>query len=435
MTSTTSSSSSTPSSSTSFDTKNASATPPTAQRVSLAQLAACGQRLREGRLVAFPTETVYGLGCHALDEAACMAVFAAKERPLTDPLIVHVHEATAAFGLWEATAGDNDNSNNLQRRVLHSLADAFWPGPLTLVARASHAVPAVVMAGTGYCAARCPQHPVALALLEAAAVPVAAPSANKFGHVSPTTAQHVWDDLQAEDVWIVEETQEEDLAQQGGDKGSPRKDSSTSCHVGVESSVAKLEMDQATDGAFSTTGRLTVLRQGAVSVQDLQQALAAAGLGDAITVVAQSTARVALTTASVAPGQSIRHYSPHVPSYLLSASCCGVTTPSARILAQAVVLDYGSQLVGWQSSALAYRDTSPTACAAEAAQGIYQTLRWAEQVPEARFILFAPPVSSAADQPADALLLAVQDRLQRAASGVVLDSLEELEVSSTSLEQ
>jgi tRNA A37 threonylcarbamoyladenosine synthetase subunit TsaC/SUA5/YrdC len=276
---------------------------------------------------------------------------------------------------------------------------------------------------------------VALALLEAAAVPVAAPSANKFGHVSPTTAQHVWDDLQAEDVWILE-AQEEDLAQQGGDKGSPHKDS-TSCHVGVESSVAKLEMDQATDGAFPTTGRLTVLRQGAVSVQDLQQALAAAGLGDAITVVAQSTARVALTTASVAPGQSIRHYSPHVPSYLLSASCCGVTTPSARILAQAVVLDYGSQLVGWQSSALAYRDTSPTACAAEAAQGIYQTLRWAEQVPEARYILFAPPVSSAAaaDQPADALLLAVQDRLQRAASGVVLDSLEELEVSSTSLEQ
>jgi hypothetical protein len=268
------------------------------------------------------------------------------------------------------------------------------------------------MAGTGYCAARCPQHPTAHALLRAAAVPVAAPSANKFGHVSPTTAQHVWDDLQAEDVWILE----------GVDDNNSHHKDTTSCHVGVESSVAKLAMDEAT-----STGRLTVLRQGAVSVQDLQEALQNAGLGDAICVVAQSTARVAVTTATVAPGQSIRHYSPNVPSYLLSDACMA-TPPPARILAQAVVLDYGGQLVEWQSAALAYRDTSPTANAAEAAQGIYQWLRWAEQVPEARYILFAPMAAAAG--PSDALLLAVQDRLQRAASGVVLDALEELETST-----
>ena len=114
--------------------------------------------------MAFPTETVYGLGCHALDEQACRKVFAAKERPLTDPLIVHVNDAKDAYALWQATTPDTTTSPaqkneqqsqqsttslSLQARILTALCDAFWPGPLTLVARASAAVPSVVMAGTG----------------------------------------------------------------------------------------------------------------------------------------------------------------------------------------------------------------------------------------------------------------------------------------------
>eukprot|EP00977_Amphora_coffeiformis_P004146 scaffold846_cov168-Amphora_coffeaeformis.AAC.3 len=380
-----------------------------AKRVTTQELDACGQRLRAGHLVAFPTETVYGLGCHALDETACRRVFHAKERPLTDPLIVHVNEATDAYKLWEATA-TKDNSDSLQARVLKALCDAFWPGPLTLVAQASSAVPAVVMAGTGFCAARSPRHATARALIAAADVPLAAPSANKFGHVSPTTAQHVWDDLKGEDVWILEHDEDERL---------------NSDNVGVESSVAKLEIHN--DGK----GTLTILRQGAVSVSDLNKALQRVGLDSDIRVVAKSNQRVAEVTATVAPGQNIRHYSPNVPSFLLSSDCvagmssCG--TEIAALLQGAVILDYGQQLASWKDQVLAYRDLSSTKDSAEAAQWIYDSLRWAEQVSNAQYILF-PSLLHDDDSGTgvDALLLAVHDRLTRAASGVMLDSLDTL---------
>ncbi|MFW6201455.1 MAG: L-threonylcarbamoyladenylate synthase, partial [Gemmatimonadota bacterium] len=136
--------------------------------------------LREGRLIAFPTETVYGLGADALDADAVRRIFEAKERPPRNPLIVHVADAAAARGLverWPPAAG--------------RLADAFWPGPLTLVLPKRPEVPDEVTAGLPTVAVRVPSHPVARALLLAAGVPVAAPSANPFTGVSPTTARHV----------------------------------------------------------------------------------------------------------------------------------------------------------------------------------------------------------------------------------------------------
>ena len=136
--------------------------------------------LREGRLVAFPTETVYGLGAHALDARAVCRIFEAKGRPSNNPLIVHVADADGARALvssWPEAA---------QR-----LADVFWPGPLTLVLPRDARVPDAVTAGLDSVAVRVPAHPVALALIAAARVPVAAPSANRFTGVSPTTAAHV----------------------------------------------------------------------------------------------------------------------------------------------------------------------------------------------------------------------------------------------------
>ena len=397
---------------------------PRAKRVTSQEIDACGRRLRQGDLVAFPTETVYGLGCHALDEQACHKVFAAKERPLTDPLIVHVNHAADAFVLWQATTDEASTTqqSSLQARILTALCDAFWPGPLTLVAKASSAVPAVVMAGTGYCAARSPRHATARALIAAAAVPLAAPSANKFGHVSPTTAQHVWDDLQNENVWILEEQNDE-----------PDNDTS---RVGVESSVVKLEMNDQ-----DSHGTLTVLRQGAVSVADLQAALQQVGLLDQVQVVAKTNQRVTEVTATVAPGQTIRHYSPNVPSYLLSAECVSSLaalpvvvdedSSLSALLASTVILDYGKICATWQGHVLAYRDLSPSGNSVQAAQGIYDCLRWAEQVPQAKYILFPSLLcDDDMDHGSDALLLAVQDRLTRAASGVVLDSLDTLLPSS-----
>ena len=145
--------------------------------------------IQHGGLVAFPTETVYGLGADALDAHAAARIFEAKQRALNDPLIVHVHEPQldALVDLAALT--------NTQRRDLQTLTDAFWPGPLTLVLPKRAHVPSVISAGLDTIAVRMPDHPVARALIAAARTPIAAPSANLFGHVSPTTAQHVLDDL------------------------------------------------------------------------------------------------------------------------------------------------------------------------------------------------------------------------------------------------
>lgn len=136
--------------------------------------------LRSGGLVAFPTETVYGLGANALDAPAVQRIFDAKGRPANNPLIVHVADTQAARDLvtqWTAAA--------------QQLAERFWPGPLSLVLRKRDSVPAIVTAGAATVALRVPAHPVALALIRAAGLPIAAPSANRSNEVSPTRAEHV----------------------------------------------------------------------------------------------------------------------------------------------------------------------------------------------------------------------------------------------------
>ncbi len=144
--------------------------------------------LREGGLVAFPTETVYGLGANALDEAAVAGIFEAKGRPGWDPLIVHVCDEEMLRRVIAPLTGE------LAARV-EKLTRAFWPGPLTLLLPKHPDIPAAVTAGRERVGVRMPQHPVALELIRQAGVPIAAPSANRFGHTSPTTAAHVLRDL------------------------------------------------------------------------------------------------------------------------------------------------------------------------------------------------------------------------------------------------
>ena len=145
-----------------------------------ATIARAAALLGQGRLVCFPTETVYGLGANALDPAAVNRIYEAKGRPAHNPLIVHVADAAAAQRLVTAWP-----------EAAERLAAKWWPGPLTLVLPKSREVPTEVTAGLGTVAIRVPAHPVALALLKAAGVPVAAPSANRSGELSPTTAEHV----------------------------------------------------------------------------------------------------------------------------------------------------------------------------------------------------------------------------------------------------
>ena len=230
-------------------------------RPDAAAIARAAECLRRGGLVAFPTETVYGLGVHALDSAAVRRLFDAKGRPANDPLIVHVDSI--------------DRIHDLVRRVPEAavaLAARFWPGPLTLVLPRSSRVPDEVTAGLNTVAVRVPAHPVARALLTAAGVPVAAPSANLFSRPSPTRASHVLDDLNGRIDLILD--------------GGPTD-------VGVESTVLDLSSEVP-----------TILRPGAISREMLQEILPR--------VERRSSAERALG-AMPSPGMLERHYSPRAP--------------------------------------------------------------------------------------------------------------------------
>jgi len=153
--------------------------------------------LRAGGTVAFPTETVYGLGANALDSAAVAKIYAAKQRPSWDPMIVHVDGREMLERVAVVPAGD-------EGRVVAKLMEAFWPGPLTLLLPRTAAVPDAVTAGRALVGVRMPAHPVALELIRLAGVPVAAPSANRFGGTSPTTAAHVLADLDGRIVAVLD---------------------------------------------------------------------------------------------------------------------------------------------------------------------------------------------------------------------------------------
>jgi len=215
------------------------------------QIREAAERLRGGELVAFPTETVYGLGAHALDEAAVVRIFQAKGRPKTSPLIVHVADVARARELvteWPEAA--------------QKLAERFWPGPLTMVLLKRPTVPDLVTAGLGTVGVRVPRHPVALDLLREAAIPVAAPSANLFMQLSPTAREHVIFDR----VMVLE----------GG-----------SSEVGIESTVVSL------------VGTPRLLRPGAVSRGELEAVVGRVSVGDA--------------RQGESPGLHARHYQPRTP--------------------------------------------------------------------------------------------------------------------------
>lgn len=233
--------------------------PPTA-----ANLRFFAEAIRQGALVAIPTETVYGLAAHALDPAACRAIFQLKGRPLIDPLIVHVDSIAQAESLahWNPCAA--------------ALAAAFWPGPLTLVLPKQPCVPDIVTAGLPSVAVRMPAHPVARQLLQACALPLAAPSANPFGYISPTRPEHVAESFGRASPWILD--------------GGP-------CAIGIESTIVDLRCAQP-----------VILRPGAVSAEQLSSVLQ-----KPVASRPQSHPQPAQSCAQSAPGLMARHYSPRTP--------------------------------------------------------------------------------------------------------------------------
>jgi L-threonylcarbamoyladenylate synthase len=299
--------------------------------------------LREGGVVAFPTETVYGLGANAFDVRAVARIFDIKRRPEFDPLIVHVlDESMLATVVSEVTP------------MARALIDRFWPGPLTLVLRKNAGIPSLVTAGLETVAVRMPAHPVAQALLERTRLPLAAPSANPFGYLSPTRAQHV--------------------ARLLGDRVDAIVDGGPAEH-GVESTILMLEP------------RPVLLRPGAVSAEAIEAAIGpiARTLDDA--------------AAPLAPGRLPQHYSPHTPIRVVDFAS---VPPQERVRAAGV--GFAAPPQGYGQA----RVLSADASLREAAAVLFDLLHELDVLGLERIDVEAVPE--------EGLGLAIMDRLRRASA-------------------
>ena len=318
-------------------------------------LAEAARLIRAGEIVAFPTETVYGLGANALDGAAVLKIFEAKGRPADNPLIAHIAHPDAL--------------SLLARRVperARALMRAFWPGPLTLICEKKDAVPAEVSAGRSTVAVRMPSHPAAAALLRAAGVPVAAPSANRSGRPSPTAAAHVLEDMDGRIPLILD--------------GGP-------CGVGVESTVVDM-----------TGAHPLLLRPGGVTPEMLRTLAPDLAIDPAVLHPLAPGAQAR------SPGMKYRHYAPR-------ARVTVVTGGADRLCAR-----YDAALAAGETPAILCANAAPYAArrtlplgadAGAMAAHLFGALRDADAQGVTR--IFAEPVG------AEGMGLALMNRLLRAA--------------------
>ncbi len=315
--------------------------------------------LQQGGLVAFPTETVYGLGANALNADALARIFTAKERPTQDPLIVHLTDKEELPRIVSAVSP-----------AAQTLAEAFWPGPLTLILPRLPHLPALLSAGLPTVAVRVPNHPVAQALLQQAGVPIAAPSANRFGHTSPTTAAHVWQDLNGR----------VDLILDGGET-----------QVGLESTVVDV-----------STSPARILRPGGVTREMLESVL-----GQVTALGQKRNPEAGLPS----PGLLEKHYAPRAEMVLFGGENAQETLFAALTEARAQGRRVGwlaaqEDLPGWEDAAAALYPLG--ADLPSVAHQIYAGMRWLDE--QGVDVIFCRDVEAVG------LGLAIADRLRRAAT-------------------
>lgn len=324
--------------------------------------------IRAGGLVAFPTETVYGLGANALDAGAVRGIFAAKERPAHDPLIIHL-----------ADAADLPRVARDIPPLASELAARFWPGPLTLVLPRGEAIPAEVTAGGATVAVRVPAHPIARALIRAAGVPIAAPSANRFGRLSPTRAADVLADLEGRIDVVLD--------------GGPTT-------VGLESTV------------LSLVGTPTILRPGGVSREALEAILGP--------VAVWERSPQALEALPESPGLLLQHYAPRAPLLLYQGAPAALR---AALLAEARRYQQENVRVGLLLAAEDVPFFADEEWLIEVAGSVADLETVARQLFAALRALDAAGagVILARDFGVAGLGLAIRDRLTRAAGGRVIE--------------
>ena len=332
------------------------------------------QAIRDGQLVAFPTETVYGLGAHALDEAAVQKIFDAKERPANDPLIVHIAHVGQVMQCASAFPAE-----------ARKLALSFWAGPLTLILPKKPSIPDLVTAGLPNVALRAPSHRVARALMEMAGVPIAAPSANRFARPSPTTAQHVLDDLDGRVDVIID--------------GGPTD-------IGLESTIVDFSVDPP-----------VLRRPGGITYEQVHSlvpeiVMASSGGDD--------------TAPQAAPGQMTRHYAPKAPMTLYegdqawvvenigadartaaaSGSKVGILAPEDDLTALAPAIAPAAS-----AGRIEVRPYGSRADVERAGRELFAALRDLDAAGVSVILASSPST--------DGLGLAIRDRLSRAAEGRV----------------
>ena len=334
--------------------------------------------LRGGNVVVFPTETVYGLGADVFQPAALEHIFLAKGRPHSDPLIAHIADEASLELLTTALP-----------EQAKRLASAFWPGPLTLVLPRGPRVPYLMTAGLETVAVRMPRHPVALALIRVLGSPIAAPSANRFMHVSPTTAQHVLADLGGRVPLILD--------------GGP-------CEVGVESTVLDLCSEQP-----------TILRPGGISLEVLRSVLPNVQPPRSRKTAAFPDSAESETVAQHSPGQMLTHYAPAVPLLLFEGSAASMR---AAMLEETLRRQAQGERVGLlvaDEDVATFQHSGALVCSlgnatnpAQIAASLFHCLRALEDV-QVQVILCRQFNDGG-------LGLAIRDRLLKAASGRVIQT-------------
>jgi len=323
----------------------------------------CAEDIKNGKLVSFPTETVYGLGANALDVKAVKKIFEYKGRPLSDPLIVHVTSTEMALSLVEV----DQNTEKL----FNILANKYWPGPLTIILKANYNIlNPIITANTGYVGIRFPNHNIAEKLISYSNLPIAAPSANKFCHISPVNPLHVFEDFKEFPVKIID----------GG-----------ITNFCMESTVIKI---------LNEDKKIVIYRMGAISPSQLQAFLQSTEEFKHFVVEVvtkrnkekeedkKEEKKETFNEEQEAPGQFIKHYSPVLDTYVIEERNECSYSLTQNEFDSTVLLDYSGKIREKYGEIFGfYKDLSVNGSEDEVMHNLYDYLRWAEGMQNAKKIV------------------------------------------------
>tara|TARA_Y100000991_G_scaffold132193_1_gene99616 strand:+ start:1558 stop:2652 length:1095 start_codon:yes stop_codon:yes gene_type:complete len=304
-------------------------------------------KIRDGEMVIFPTETVYGLGANCENESAVKNIYICKNRPLNNPVLIHV--CNLEMGKKYVKGLENVLTKHLIKK--------YWPGPLTIIGEATDLVPRCVTANTGMVGIRCPNHPLALELIEKSNCGIAAPSANISGHVSSTKVSHLFEDFNKceSNLFYIEDCEFDNLQK-----------------YGVESTIIKIERNC-----------VLIYRYGSISKENLFVALQDYPFETHIRYKDQMK-----QSEVISPGQILKHYSPNLDTYLLNFNFAKtdieVWIPD---LSECILIDFNHNLISFKNDCLYYKDLSREGDTFQALENLYDILRYCEKIDGGKYIL------------------------------------------------